>query len=68
MVQCGGIEEASRLSIDRCREVIGDGAVALTDNDVLMLRAFLYRLADIICGDIERTQGNRKEDEVCNAA
>jgi len=55
-----------RLSVARCRELLGEDADKLKDEEVICLRDFLYRLADIICGDIERSHG--KEEGVCGAA
>jgi hypothetical protein len=57
-----------RLSVARCRELIGEGEKQLDDEDVVGLRDFLYRLADIICCDIERTQSKGRDGEVCDAA
>jgi hypothetical protein len=61
-------EDRERLSIDKCRATLGGQAEALSNDEVLCLRDFLYRLADIICADIEQSYRDSKEDKTCDAA
>ena len=53
--------QAERLSVACCRELLGDSASTMSDDDILLLRDQLYALADI-CLEVlvhERGKGDR---------
>ena len=46
-------DEDVGVSVHRCRELLGISEDLFSDDEVHVLRSFLYGLADLICCDIE---------------
>lgn len=55
------------LSLEECREILGEKAVGLTDDEVGEIRDHFYWLADIcidmVCEDVQLEQG-KSADEI----
>ena len=55
------------MSISRCRELLGDKGMGLTDAEIEQVSEFFCQLADIVLDDLE--QGHRSERSgTCGAA
>ena len=50
-----------RISVERCRELLGAAAKALTDEQVITLRDDYYTIALALCRQYQRERGGRRE-------
>ena len=66
--QAGNTDKhASRTSIQRCREALGEAGVGLTDAEIEQMRDHLYQMLDIIAEDLEQDLRNGRSG-TCGAA
>ena len=48
------------LTIKQCREILGNEAKGLTDNDIIQIREWLSDMADILIESMEKPGTNKQ--------
>lgn len=55
------------LSIERCKEILGERGTQLSDEQVLTLRDSLYGIINLIFDNIEKKEAKKVEQYSCSS-
>jgi|CXWL01.1.fsa_nt_gi hypothetical protein len=55
------------LSIERCKEILGERGTQLSDEQVLTLRDSLYGIINLIFDNMEKKDAKKIEQESCSS-